>query len=215
MSETESRVSAVVLAGGLSRRLGQDKRRLRLWGPQGPTLLEHTVAVVAQVCAEVVVVLNDPEDWGDLPARRVADIYPDGGALGGIYSGLAAATYPYALVVAADMPFLDAHLLGAMLARPRDYDLLVPRSLRPGTARNALDLEPLHAVYGQSCLPAMRAALESGRRQIAAFFPQVRVAYFEPDETRRYDPEGRSLVNINTPEQMTEARRWLPDYEDE
>ena len=209
--ETDDRwaTSAVVLAGGLSRRMGQDKRRLRLWGAEGPSLLEHTVHVVAQLCAEVVVVLNDPGAWGDLPARLVPDVYPDGGALGGIYTGLAAAAHEYALAVACDMPFLSPELLSAMLAHPRDYDVLVPRSPQPGAARNALDVEPLHAIYGKACLEPMRTTLESGRRQIAAFFPQVRVAYIEPETIRRYDPTGRSFANVNTPEQMADIQRWL------
>lgn len=201
--------SAIVLAGGISRRLGQDKRRLRLWGPAGPALLEHVVGVVGQLCADVVVVLNDPADWGELPARLTQDVYADGGALGGIYSGLLVAEQAHALTVAADMPFLNSALLGAMLAKARDYDVLAPRTLQPGAARNALDVEPLHAIYAKACLEPMRATLESGRRQIAAFFPAVRVAYVEPEEIRRYDPVGRSFLNINTPEQMAEAARLL------
>jgi molybdenum cofactor guanylyltransferase len=206
---SEERTSAIVLAGGLSRRLGQDKRRLRLWGEQGPTLLEHTVSVVAQLCEDVVVVLNDPEAWGGLAARLVPDVYADGGALGGIYAGLQAAACGYAVAVACDMPFLSADLLAAMAARPRDYDALVPRSPQPGSARNALDVEPLHAIYSKACLEPMRATLESGRRQIAAFFPLVRVAYVEPEEIHRYDPSGRSFLNVNTAEQMAEAERQL------
>jgi molybdopterin-guanine dinucleotide biosynthesis protein A len=201
--------SAIVLAGGVSRRLGQDKRRLRLWGSAGPTLLEYVVGIVARMCADVVVVLNDPAEWASLPARLTPDVYADGGALGGIYAGLRAAEHEYALAVACDMPFLDAGLIGAMLARPRNYDLLAPRSLQPGAARNALDVEPLHAIYAKACLAPMQATLESGRRQIAAFFPAVRVAYVEPDETRRYDPAGRSFLNVNTPEQMAEAERLI------
>jgi molybdopterin-guanine dinucleotide biosynthesis protein A len=201
--------SAIVLAGGVSRRLGQDKRHLRLWGAAGPTLLEHVVAIVAQLCADVVVVLNDPAAWGNLPARLAPDIYTGGGSLGGIYAGLMAAKHTYALAVACDMPFLDTGLIGAMLARPRNYDLLVPRSLQPGTVRNTLAVEPLHAIYAKACLAPMRATLESGQRQIASFFPAIRVAYIEPDETRRYDPAGRSFLNINTPEQMAEAERVL------
>jgi molybdopterin-guanine dinucleotide biosynthesis protein A len=201
--------SAIVLAGGLSRRLGRDKRGVRLWGAAGPTLLEHTVNLVARLCGDVIVVLNDPEQWPGLPARSVPDIYPDGGSLGGIYSGLLAARHPYALAVACDMPFLNPDLLGAMLARRRDYDVLVPRSLEPGTTRNQLGVESLHAIYGKGCLEPMRATLESGRRQIAAFFSHVRVAYFEPAETQRYDPHGRSFMNVNTPEQMAEAAAWL------
>lgn len=201
--------SAIVVAGGQSRRLGQDKRGLRLWGPSGPTLLEHTVAVLARLCPDVVVVLNDPEAWMGLPARLVPDEYPDGGALGGIYAGLLAARHEHAITVAADMPFLSEELLGAMLALPRDYDVLVPRSPRAGAARNALDAETMHAIYGKGCLGPMRETLESGRRQIAAFFPQVRVAFLELDESRRYDPDGRSFLNVNTPEELEQAAKLL------
>lgn len=212
----DQHASAIVLAGGLSQRMGEDKRRLRLWGQQQPMLLEHTVGVVARLCADVVVVLNDPEAWAGLPARLVPDVYADGAALGGIYSGLLAARHSYALTVACDMPFLNAELIRAMLARIRDYDVLVPRTLRPGSTRNALDVESLHAIYSRACLEPMRATLDSGRRQIATFFPQVRVAYVEPDETIRYDPQGRCFLNLNTPEQLAEAAAWLsrtPDTE--
>jgi molybdopterin-guanine dinucleotide biosynthesis protein A len=111
--------------------------------------------------------------------------------------------------VAAELPFLSRALLGALVARVRDNEALAPRSLRPGSARNQLDVEPLHAIYSKACLDPMRAALESGRRQIAAFFPQVRVAYVEPEALRLHDPTGRSLENINTPEQLAEVVRLL------
>lgn len=209
MSDLFQPTSAVVLAGGRSSRLGEDKRRLRLWGPDGPTLLERTVGVVASLCRDVVVVLNDPEAWPDLPARLVGDVYPDGGALGGIYAGLAAAAEPFAVVVACDMPLLSRPLLAAMLARHRDYDALVPRSPTAGAARNSLDAEPLHAIYSKACLGPMGDTLADGRRQIAAFFPRVRVVYLEPDATRAHDPHGHSFLNINTVEQMAEAQQLL------
>jgi molybdenum cofactor guanylyltransferase len=207
--------SAIVLAGGHSRRLGQDKRRLRLWGADGPGMLEHSVQVVAGLCQDVVVVLNDPQDWAALPARLAPDIYAGGGALGGIYAGLLAAQQDYALAVACDMPFLSAALIRAMLARPRDYDVLVPRSPRPGSTRNALGIEPLHAIYSKACLGPMREMLEGGQRQIAALIAQVRAAYVEPEETRRYDPDGRAFINLNTEEQVAEAQAWLQRTKDE
>lgn len=201
--------SAVVLAGGLSCRLGLDKRRLRLWGPDGPTLLEHTVATVAALCADVVVVLNDAECWLDLPARLVGDRYAEGGALGGIASGLAVACEPYALVVACDMPLLSRALLAALLALPRDYDALIPRAASPGAARNPLGVEPLHAIYASTCLGPITAALAAGRRQITSFFPTVRVSYLDPALIRRHDPYYRSFININTLEQLADAERLL------
>jgi len=201
--------SAVVLAGGLSRRLNQDKRRLKLWGGAGPTLLEHSIALVGALCTDVVVVLNDPELFPGLPARIVGDAYPDGGALAGIYSGLAAAREPYALVVACDMPLLNPRLLTAMLARPRDYDVLVPRAPIPGATRNRLSVEPLHAIYGTNCLAPLRTALEAGHNRITDCYAALRVAYVEPEELRRYDPAGHALLNLNTPVELETALRII------
>jgi molybdopterin-guanine dinucleotide biosynthesis protein A len=200
------RVAGVVVAGGQSRRLGEDKRKLRLWGDSGPMLLEHTLALIAPLCDELVVVLNDPQDWQHLPARLVPDAYADGGSLGGIYSGLAAVSKQHALVVAGDMPLLNPKLLAAMLSRPRDFDALVPRSPHVGVARNALNVEPLHAVYSKACLEPLRHTLEQGQRRIIAFLERVHVVTIEPDELQMYDPYGHAFLNINTPDELAAVR---------
>ena len=201
-------ISAVVVAGGKSVRLGQDKRALRLWGPQGPTLLEHTVDSMAALCDEVVVVLNDPERWSGLPARLAHDIYPGGGALGGIYSGLEAAAHAYVFAVAGDMPFLNPGLIAWMMRRPRDYDVLAPRA-RAAKARNRLGVESLHAIYSRACRDPIRRQLEAGNPQVIGFYPQVRVAIVAAETVAQLDPEGTAFKNVNTPEELDEARRLI------
>jgi molybdopterin-guanine dinucleotide biosynthesis protein A len=195
-------VAAVVVAGGTSRRLGTDKRRLRLWGEAGPTLLEHTLDALAPLCAERIVVLNDPHAWPDLPARLVPDSLPGSGALGGIVSGLDAASTPFALVLAADMPLLSVPLLRAMLARPRPYDVLLPR---PAPAH----IEPLHALYRCACAPRLRAALEQGTRRVSEALAPLRREYIEPAELARYDPTGHALLNLNTADDLARVRELL------
>lgn len=195
-------VAAVVVAGGISRRLGYDKRRLRLWGESGPTLLEHTLDALAPLCAERIVVLNDSPAWPDLPARLVPDSLPGSGALGGIVSGLHAASTPFALVLAADMPLLSVALLRAMLARPRSYDVLLPR---PAPAH----IEPLHALYRCACAPRLRAALEQGTRRVSEALELLRREYIEPAELARYDPTGHALLNLNTPDDLARVRELL------
>lgn len=204
--------SAVVVACGRSRRLGYDKRQLKLWDESGPTLLQHTVELAASLCAEVIVVLNDPEAWTQLPARIVADVYPDGGALGGIYSGLAAASYEHALTIAADMPLLNRELLGWMLAQPRDYDVLVPQPGTPGVqgrARNRLGVESLHAIYSRACLVPIARQLEAGNPQVIGFYPEVRVRLLEPPLIAQFDPAGNAFRNVNTPEDLDVVRELL------
>lgn len=206
MSTAHLPLSGIVLSGGKSRRLGQDKALLRLWGPRGPTLLEATVGLLESICDEVLVVGVAPSGGPALPARQVADRYPGGGSLGGIYTGLLEATCPFALVVACDMPFLQPALLRYMAGRPRDYDVLIPRLRAPdGPETNQLHVEPLHAIYGRPCLEPMRTLLEQGERQIIRFFPSVRVRYLEAVEIAPWDPAGRAFRNINTPQDLEEV----------
>ncbi len=206
-------LSGVVLAGGQSRRMGQDKALLRLWGPAGPTLLEVVTARLAAVCDEVLVVSAAPrEDWPALEARLVFDRFPGGGALGGIYTGLAEAAHPYALTVGCDMPFLHLALLHRMAKLPRDYDVLIPRLPRSGLRKQGgFHLEPLHAIYGRACLEPMLDLLQRGGRQIIRFFPQVRVRYLEPDEWAALDPQGLSFRSLNTPQDVAAIMTLLRD----
>ena len=190
--------TGIILAGGRSTRLGQDKRRLRLWGAHGPTLLAHTVALAAACCAEVLVVLNDPEAWRDLPARLVPDAYPGAGPLGGLASGLAVLTTDKALLLACDLPLLQPALLRALLAEPLASDALVPRQ------HNA-QIEPLIAVYHQTCLPTLTACLTHDERRMGAAVRRLAVRYLAPDWWRRFDAEGRSFLNLNRPEDLAQA----------
>lgn len=205
-------VSGVVVAGGRSQRLGHDKRKLRLWGEDGPTLLAHTVALISGLCDELIVVLNDPDAWPDLPARMVPDAYPDGGALGGIYSGLHAALHDHALIVAADMPLLNADLLRWMIDQPRDYDVLVPRLAEGSRARNRLGVESLHAIYSRACLAPIASQLDAGNPQVIGFFPQVRVRLIEPDQIAPLDPHGHAFRNINTPDDLAAVRTIIAQF---
>jgi molybdopterin-guanine dinucleotide biosynthesis protein A len=199
-------VAGIVVAGGRSRRLGTDKRRERLWGEAGPTLLEHTLAVLTPLCSELLVVLNDPDSWPGLPARLVGDRYPGAGALGGIYSGLAAATLPSALIVAADMPLLSADLLRALRDLPFEGDALVPLARGQGSRSGH---EPLHAIYRRSCLPAMRAALEAGRYAVAELLADIHTVAPAPALIARHDPHGLAMLNLNTPDDLAIARRLI------
>ena len=183
-------ISAVILAGGDSRRLGIDKALLEL---DGQTLLSRVVQKLAPLSDDLIVVTNSPEDYEHLGlgVRFVPDERPGEGALMGIYSGLKAATYLSALTVACDMPFLNMSLLRVMLDKIAGHDAVVPR-LEGGL------LEPLHAVYGKRCLPFMASLLAQGRRRIAAFLDQVDVFYVEQATIDRLDPSGLSFMNINT-----------------
>mgnify|MGYP001772483419 CR=1 FL=1 len=200
--------SCIIIAGGSSQRMGSDKRRLRLWGECGPTLLEHVVAQAARVSDDVIVALNDPHAWSELPARLVRDEVEQGGPLAGLAAGLAACRYEYALALACDMPLVQEALIAALLAYPRPYDALAPLRFDDGARapRNSLAAEPLLAVYRRTCLPAIRACLQRGARALVDPLAMVDTRYLAPDVWQQYDPQGLSFINLNRTEDVVRMK---------
>ena len=188
-------VTGVVLAGGTSRRIGRDKALLEL---DGRPLIRIVVERMAQVCAEVLIVSGDAPRYTDLGVPVVTDRFPGVGVLGGLHAGLSAASHDLALAVGCDMPFLNPRLLRAFVTWAEGFDVAV---LRRGE-----QVEPLHAAYRRTCLPAMEAAIRAGKRRIVSFFPQARVRYVTEEEVAPLDPDLRSFRNINTPEEWEAVR---------
>jgi len=197
-------LSGIVIAGGRSRRFGTDKRRLRLWGDQGPHLLGHAVDLLKPLCVETIVVMNDGAAWSDLPARIVADEEPGSGALGGLISGLQAMHTPAALVIAADMPLIEPALLSDLAHWPFVGDVLAPTD--PGAPGSP---QPLLAIYRQSALDPLRRAFAAGERRLQVVLTTLRWVDPGPELWQQFDPECRSLVNINTPADLVTVSRWL------
>lgn len=192
--------SAVVLAGGASRRMGRDKRLLP-WGVDADgkprTLLQSVVDKLAAVADDVIVVANDQPDVQG--ARMVPDAILGSGSLGGILSGVEAARHDQVFVAAADMPFLSLALVRDLLGRLEGHDAVVPIvGGRP---------EPLHAVYGPAVAAAARTQIDRGQLKIALAFEGLDVVRVPEADLRRLDPELRSFRNVNTPEDYAGARR--------
>ena len=190
----------IILAGGQSRRMGQDKALLRLT-PGGPTLIERVIAA-ARPLGPILLVTNTPDRYAWLGLPLVADPQPGQGPLGGLAGGLAASPAPYNLVLACDLPDLQPTVLDLLAAAPRLYDVLVPRWT---TTEGTLQIEPLHAVYSRACLPVIQAALALGQRAVHSFYPQVRVQYLAESALRQMDPTCRSFRNLNTPADLLAA----------
>ena len=191
-------LSGIVLAGGLSRRLGRDKA-IEPFGDE--PLIARVIGRLSGLTNETVVVVNSEARGKELPipdeARVTVDIYPDSGSLGGIFSGLTAATSDWGFVVACDMPFLNTDLIAHMLTLREDYDAVVP--LLDGYP------EPTHAAYSKACLPHIESRLRAGQLKIAGFFDDVRVRYVSESEIHSFDAERLSFFNVNRPDDLKRA----------
>lgn len=188
MSESPSMVSAIIQAGGQSRRMGRDKALIDF---RGRPIIAHVIETLRTVSDDIVLVTNRSDLFGSFGARIVPDYDPPCGPLGGIAAGLQAMQHPLAVTVACDMPFLNVSLLRWLIDLADDYDAVVPQT--------GGEFEPLHAVYRRECHAAIVQRIERGERRIISFFADVRLRPVPEAEWRVLDPAGRSLVNLNTP----------------
>jgi molybdopterin-guanine dinucleotide biosynthesis protein A len=192
----EIEVTGVLLAGGKSRRMGEDKRYLVV-GEQ--TLLERSLGVLRSMFHEVLVVIAQDSVPLDIDARVVRDLVPDCGSLGGIYTGLTQATTPYIFAVACDMPFLNQAVITQFTNRRDTADIVM--------ARLATRLHPMHALYGKGCLPAMEQMIVARQLKIQELVSHasLRVQYVTEADLLSIDPSWRSFHNVNTPEDLEAA----------
>ncbi|MBT3364043.1 MAG: molybdenum cofactor guanylyltransferase [Chloroflexi bacterium] len=180
--------STIILAGGKGSRFGQEKASLKI---DGTSLLERVIGQLAQLSSEVIVVYSQGQNAPQYheTATIVTDIYPDKGALGGVYTGLMTSGSHYNLIVACDMPFLNPDLLRYMIEVSCSHDIIIPYVDQ--------NVEPLHAVYSKDCLSYIEDMFEQGNIRIRDLLMIANIRYVGQSEVDRYDPEHLSMFNIN------------------
>jgi len=187
-------MTGIVLSGGESRRMGTDKAFLKV---DGAPMIEHVLQSLRSVVSRIIIVTNRPESYAAYDAEVVIDACNKRGSLVGIYSGLLRSKADYNLVVACDMPFLNSRLLSYMANQADSYDIVLPRV--------GEFVEPLHAIYHKRLTTIMDRHIKRDQLQIRGIFSGLKIRYITEEEIDRHDPERRSFINLNTPNEYKEA----------
>jgi len=190
------RVTGVIQAGGKSVRMGGEPKALLELG--GRRIIERVLDAVAPVVDDVLIVTNTPALYAFLGVPMIPDAYPGHGSLGGIFSGLVAASGEAAFTVACDMPFLHGPVAQLVLERAGQADVVVPRV--------GEQLETMHALYAKACLPHIEARLKAGRLKIVELFEDVSVVEIPEREVARLRAPAVVFMNVNTPDDLARAR---------
>jgi molybdopterin-guanine dinucleotide biosynthesis protein A len=190
----QSSGSAVILAGGKSSRMGQPKALLPF---DGEPLIAHTVRTLRCLFADIVVVAAPEQELPSLSVTLVRDEVAYQGPVGGILYGLRAAHAEIAFVTSCDAPFLNLELIAFLVTQMSDHDVVVPYWQER--------LQPLHAVYRRSVAPLLQEQLDRGELRPIFLYKKVRTREVSPEEIRRFDPEGLSFRNMNSPEDYQAA----------
>ena len=189
-----------MLAGGAARRYGGTPKGLLTVGNR--RILDRVVDAVQAVTGErPLLIANAPDAASWRPdLETLPDVRPGLGTLGGIYTAVTASAGPV-LCVAWDMPFVPEGLLRLLRDRMATdtYDAVLPES----SGRRGL--EPLCAVYGPACAPAIARRLDQGDLMAISFHADVRVGIVPLAEVRRFGDPDELFFNVNTPDDLARA----------
>ena len=192
MSPSNSNLTAFVLAGGRSSRMGCDKAFLEF---HGESLLTRALQLAQSVTADVAIV--GPSAKFATFGRVVEDTFRNQGPLGGIHAALTSSSADLNLILAVDMPFVSLKFLAYLLDRARSHNALIT------IPRNNEGWQPLCSIYQRTFAAKAEAALQAGENKIDRLFQGSNIAIITAEELRRFP--GNQFRNLNTPDDLAEA----------
>ena len=184
-------ITGLILAGGKSSRMGEDKGFLKL---NDTTFIEYISAALKPLVSEIIISSNNP-DYDVFGFRRVEDSVTDAGPVAGIYSGLKASKTAYNLVLSCDVPLISTAILKMLLAeKDMKYDVVL--------FKNENKLMPLIALYKSSCNSIFKAALETKELRLLNVLKKCHT------KTIVLKKNEKALANINTKADLKELKAW-------
>ncbi|TDN96221.1 molybdenum cofactor guanylyltransferase [Sunxiuqinia elliptica] len=181
-------LSGIILAGGKSSRMGQDKGLVDF---QGKRMVEYAIDLLSPYCDELLISVNQPgyENFG---LKLVADQYPNFGPIGGLHASLKEAKNEWSLVVGCDMPFLTPEFVELLLSEQINTCGVVPVHER--------GLEPMAAMYHNSLGPQLETYILKGSLKLQQVFRELPVSFVDVTDLLKQSP--KLFANLNHPSDL-------------
>jgi len=192
-------ITGVILAGGASKRYGKNKAFLKIGSAR---LIDSVLQEMKTIFKRVILITNEKKKYEYLKIPMFEDLVKGLGPLGGIYTGLMSMPDQAGFFVACDMPFINSQLVRYMVdIKKDDHAAVVPLV--------ANEVEPLHAIYAQSCLGPIRNLIDSKSYQVRLFYDQIPIRYVKEDEIRKFVSPSSAFLNINTPDEFAKVKSLI------
>jgi molybdopterin-guanine dinucleotide biosynthesis protein A len=195
-------ITAFIVAGGKSSRMGADKAFLEL-GDR--TLLARAIQTASSVTQDVRIV-GDSAKF-KLFGSVVEDIFPSRGPLAGIHAALVSSETDLNLMLAVDLPFVEAKFLEFLISIASENDAVVT------VPRASGGYQPLCAVYRREFAVLAGQSLQRGKNKIDLLFGLVKSRVLEEDEWVGKGFSKEMFCNINTMEDWDRARNMLKEIQ--
>jgi molybdopterin-guanine dinucleotide biosynthesis protein A len=182
--------TAVILAGGESRRIGRNKAFLIF---NGKSIIQHQIEILKALCKRVIIIANKTEEYRKLNVTTFKDEILYLGPLGGIYTGLKNAPTEWIFVCGCDMPFIDTKLIEYEWEKRDNADIVVPFYKER--------FQTLHALYKKTCLNIIKDLIKQNKRRVRDILPHLKLNIIKEKEIISIKAE-KSLININTTQEL-------------
>ena len=190
---------AIILAGGLSSRMGTNKAFLNVGGE---TNIERIRNILQLEFRDLLLVTNQMEEYQYLNLPMVSDLYPGKGPLAGIHAGLSVSTQSVNFIVACDMPFISVTLARFLVEQIEDYDIVVPSI--------GGQLHTLFSVFKKSAAPVIKESIKNNKFRIQDVFKALKVKIITEEELKITNEDlSVAFFNMNTIEDYEQVKRII------
>lgn len=180
-------ITALILAGGKSERMGTDKAFIDF---NGQSFIESSIGAIKPLCDRIII-LGDPTKYAHLGLEVIPDLIINSGPLAGLYTGLSASTSEINMVLSCDIPLIESPLLEKLL---KEYDTHLDALVCESNKR----LNPLVGIYHKRTASLAKQQLENHQRSMMKFLDRLNYKSLE------FKDEAHCLKNINTPLELNE-----------
>ncbi|MDQ7037907.1 MAG: molybdenum cofactor guanylyltransferase MobA [Aquificota bacterium] len=179
-----------ILAGGQSRRFGEDKILFRIGSRR---TVEYVIETARKVCDRVALVVKERERFRDIGVEVLEDLLPDRTPLAGILTALKSAEGSRALILGGDMPLIKEEVLRLLMEEFREPVTLF---------RTNRKVQTLVGVYSKGITELMEEYMKMGGRSVIGFLEVVGFKVIPEERLKEVDPELVSFTNLNTKEDL-------------
>jgi molybdopterin-guanine dinucleotide biosynthesis protein A len=195
--------TAILLAGGKSRRMGFDKRFIEI---EKKTMIDYQIEKLYKVFQRILLVTDDASLFSNYPCEVIKDEFKEIGVLGGLYTGLKNSETIYNYVLACDMPSINYNYIEYMkdLLReaPKEYDGLI--------TQYGEWIEPFNAFYHKKLMDPLKYAIENGHKRLSLILEDCDVLHVDEKTARGFSPDWRMFTNLNSEDDL---RKYLQKKE--
>jgi len=185
--------TAVILAGGKSKRMGKNKELLNI---NNRRLVEMQISKLERDFEDIIVITNYPQYYHGLNCRTFTDIIKNKGPIGGIYTGLVNSSSLHTYFLACDMPVINI-----------EYIKFLKNNLKKKKYKACITLlgewiEPFNAFYSKEMIEDVKNYINEGGHSVHKLVKNLNVLFIEEKKARKFSPNWDMFINFNTKEDV-------------